>query len=475
MNRYAVILVLLITACALAQTAVKTKPPTEKVPLKSCVTEQCHVDVKDHKVLHGPVNVNACDACHTLVDAEKHTYKFARDPDEMCGFCHVVETKGAKYVHEPLKTGECSACHSSHGGFDKNFLKSKSMSDLCQTCHQDVTGGAKQVHGPVAAGACGACHQPHTSEQPNLLVQSGRELCVSCHREMDQQLKKARFVHEPVKQECQQCHDAHASDHVMITKAAPSKLCTDGCHEPVKRAVFEAKYQHSAVTENAACVNCHTAHGGELAALMKSSPVEVCQDCHNEPVKAGDRTIAAVTDITDKDLFKHGPVRDGSCGGCHNVHGSDHTRLLTNDYSPNFYESFETEKYALCFECHDKRLVLEPTTRGLTKFRDGDVNLHYVHVNKDKRGRACRACHSTHASQFPVHVRESVPYGNWQLPINYEQTKNGGTCSPGCHEELPYSRTGQFGPEEAEPEVADEAPETEEATETTASDTETQP
>ena len=53
-----------------------------------------------------------------------------------------------------------------------------------------------------------------------------------------------------------------------------------------------------------------------------------------------------------------------------------------------------------------------------TSFRDGDVNLHYLHVNKAKRGRTCRACHSTHASKHNVIIRDSVPFGRWELPIN---------------------------------------------------------
>lgn len=446
--------------------------PTTAVDAKSCVTEQCHANIKKAKVLHGPVNVNACDACHDLTDAAKHTFKPRRKDSELCAFCHVTKIEGAKVVHKPMKTGECMGCHDPHGGADKNFLKAGSMKDLCKTCHQDVTGGAKHVHGPVAGGACGACHQPHTSQNKNLLVQTGRDLCVNCHREMNEQLKKARVVHEPVKQDCESCHDPHGSDQKMMLKAPPKELCADKCHKPIAKAVTQAKYRHSAVTEKDACVNCHTAHGGELAGLMKSKPVKVCLKCHNKPVKVGDRTVAAVTEITADDLFKHGPVRDGSCGGCHNVHGSDISRLLNKEYAVDFYESYDAKKYALCFECHDKKLVETPITKGLTKFRNGDTNLHFLHVNKVKRGRSCRACHTTHASHFPVHVREAVPYGNWQLPINFKLTKDGGSCAPGCHQELGYGRDKAIpvdGPSDSTEPAA--APSTPAASDSSATDT----
>jgi hypothetical protein len=61
-------------------------------------------------------------------------------------------------------------------------------------------------------------------------------------------------------------------------------------------------------------------------------------------------------------------------------------------------------------------------------------------VNKEDRGRSCRACHATHASAHPLHVRDSVPYGKWEMPINFKQTSTGGSCSPGCHKEQSYDR-----------------------------------
>src|SRR5581483_6636667 len=63
-----------------------------------------------------------------------------------------------------------------------------------------------------------------------------------------------------------------------------------------------------------------------------------------------------------------------------------------------------------------------------------------VHVNKQDRGRSCYACHNTHASSHDLHVRDSVPYGNWQMPINFNKTQSGGSCAPGCHKELHYDR-----------------------------------
>ncbi len=98
------------------------------------------------------------------------------------------------------------------------------------------------------------------------------------------------------------------------------------------------------------------------------------------------------------------------------------------------------ESYDLCFTCHDKQLALLKETPGLTAFRNGTSNLHFVHVNKPDRGRSCRACHSIHSSPNELHVRDSVPFGSWQLPINVRKTDTGGGCSPGCHKAYSYDR-----------------------------------
>jgi len=53
-------------------------------------------------------------------------------------------------------------------------------------------------------------------------------------------------------------------------------------------------------------------------------------------------------------------------------------------------------------------LALARSTLTATGFRDGDVNLHYVHVNREKKGRSCRACHDIHAGNDNKLMRE--PY-----------------------------------------------------------------
>jgi predicted CXXCH cytochrome family protein len=444
-------LVGMLNRSARAQTTVPDVParprptlpaPTTAVDKTTCTSDGCHAEVKAYKSVHGPVNVNACDACHKLTDAAAHKYEMTRPKADMCTFCHKLDTKDMAVVHQPVKTGDCAGCHNPHGGTTVKILRGETLKATCDRCHKDVVAGKKFMHGPVAAGACDACHKSHASNNPKLLVDQGKALCINCHKEMNEQLKNAKVTHKPVMQgECVQCHDPHASNYKMQVKAEPFTLCTS-CHDhdKIKDVATNSKVKHSAVLKDQACTNCHTPHGGALAKLMKAQPVDLCMKCHNQEQKTSyGRVVQAVPEVQNPKLSKHGPVRDGNCSGCHNVHGSDQTRLLAKAYPETFYAKFDPENFALCFTCHDKKLVETKDAEGLTGFRNGTRNLHFVHVDKDK-GRTCRACHETHAGPNPAHIRNSVPFGQWELPLNFKKTATGGSCAPGCHKEYGYDR-----------------------------------
>ena len=90
--------------------------------------------------------------------------------------------------------------------------------------------------------------------------------------------------------------------------------------------------------------------------------------------------------------------------------------------------------------CHERTIASEEKTTTLTNFRNGDRNLHFVHVHKAAKGRTCRACHDPHATNNPKHIRDGVRSGNGVLPTNYKKTETGGSCQPGCHQKFAYDR-----------------------------------
>lgn len=153
----------------------------------------------------------------------------------------------------------------------------------------------------------------------------------------------------------------------------------------------------------------------------------LCVECHEGLVDANSTSI-------------HGPIQKGMCSSCHDPHGTSHEKLLIKSYSSKLFISYSEDAYQLCFSCHDRLLVRFPDTSFSTGFRNGDRNLHYLHVNKSHRGRNCNICHAAHDSNLPKLMADTVPFGKWRLPINFKKTATGGSCSPGCHKTVSYDR-----------------------------------
>ena len=93
--------------------------------------------------------------------------------------------------------------------------------------------------------------------------------------------------------------------------------------------------------------------------------------------------------------------------------------------------------FRISHDIHADLMNLEKT--DFTMFRNGERNLHFVHVNKEK-GRNCSLCHDVHAAKNAQLIDTTVKFGRWDMPLNYIATDDGGTCATGCHKELSYSR-----------------------------------
>jgi predicted CXXCH cytochrome family protein len=411
-------------------------PPTTKVI--SCTTSGCHAKQLDHKFLHGPTAVSACDVCHEYADPARHTFTLKHTGKDLCSFCHMDKTGlEGPVVHAPVAKGECTGCHDPHGSGNKLMLVRDSIVETCTTCHT-TTINASHVHGP-AASDCTACHKAHTADHKQLLTMEPRALCLSCHEQVAASLGSAPHVHPPVADDCLSCHASHASNEVAILKAPPRELCIS-CHQKVADAISAASHPHSAVSDARACLNCHVSHTSKHANLLHDDPATSCLECHKTPIKTDTRTVAGVPEIANPKLHKHGPVATGDCNACHGVHGAQQPQLLVQNYAPGFYQAFSEESYALCFKCHDKSLVRSEATSTDTGFRDAERNLHFVHVAKGAQGRSCRSCHTVHASRYEQQIAQTVNYGQWKLPIGFTPSPDGGTCATGCHAVKSYDR-----------------------------------
>ena len=130
---------------------------------------------------------------------------------------------------------------------------------------------------------------------------------------------------------------------------------------------------------------------------------------------------------------------NSKCTSCHNPHFSERERLLTENFTVGIYAEGLEDNFALCFQCHDTDLFNLETTATSTGFRQGDRNLHFVHVNKEK-ARNCTACHDIHGAKNTKLIAATVKFGRWDMPLNYIENDNGGTCAIGCQKERSYAR-----------------------------------
>jgi len=426
----------IVLICVLISNGLAVEKPTS--PQKTCVTEECHADYSKKAYVHGPVGLGDCKACHEPLKPEEHAYQFVRKDGDLCEYCHLEQTT-KKNIHEPLKTGDCMQCHDPHSSDNKFLITEKTIASLCDNCH-NITEGFQFLHGPTAVGECTVCHESHSSDHKGLLVSEHAQLCYSCHVITQNELKKFEFIHEPVKNDCVGCHNPHgASNSKMIKNFAPYLCYT--CHKDIQNVAENSMYQHSVVADIDGCMYCHTPHASTVKFLLKNDAMSLCMTCHDKPQQISkDEVLPAFTKELEGKKFLHGPVAQSDCSGCHITHGSKYFKLLAKKHPPIFYAPFSEENYELCFSCHAKTLVLTAKTEDLTDFRNGDLNLHFLHVNKERRGRTCRACHQTHASNLPKHIRESVPYGMWELPVGFTKTETGGGCISGCHLPKDYDR-----------------------------------
>jgi predicted CXXCH cytochrome family protein len=401
-------------------------------PSRSCVSGECHDKVVKHKYLHGPLKIGQCTVCHAPLPGTDHKFKLVETEVRLCLMCHKgVDTKGYM-LHDPVAKGKCLGCHDPHGSEEHYQVSKSPQVKMCQQseCHKPVL-TRKYAHKPVADGDCLSCHRPHGSKATKLLDTTGSNLCLKqCHEKMRPVVVagKERKVHL-ASEDCARCHRSHDSNYPSLLTRPPGETCLEGCHKEIKGNMESSEFKHGAMTKELSCAECHRAHDNTLGHLLRKPATDLCFACHDK-----------LQDQIETAKFKHRPVSDNRCLACHLPHFSKYSKLLFADYPAATLSAYDPAKYALCFTCHKEGIVLERYVDNQTNFRNGRLNLHYLHVNRENGGFTCRACHDAHASSQPEQIRENTPWGNWEIPIRFTKSNTGGSCLTGCHKEYTYDR-----------------------------------
>ncbi|HEX8961338.1 MAG TPA: cytochrome c3 family protein [Geobacteraceae bacterium] len=412
---------------------------------ETCITATCHPAIGGLKNLHQPVKDGDCLVCH-VQKAKEHPIKGGKSftltskVPELCSQCH--DAMGKKnVVHAPVKDGDCLACHKPHGAANRYLLDvGEDQTELCLGCHDGAPFKQKFQHGPVAVGACTSCHSPHESAEKSLLKGVSRELCLKCHTDFAKALQAAARVHAPVQTKpCTSCHNPHSSAAPYVLKQKMPELCI-GCHVGIGEKLAKAKVVHKPLLESRGCGTCHSTHFANTKALLAGDEKSVCLGCHSTDT-LGNPPLKNMKKELDGKKNLHGPIQKNQCTGCHDPHGTDYPRLFPGSYPESFYLPYKDGSYDLCLKCHDRNLLRYPDTTIYTKFRNGNQNLHYLHVVDRRKGRSCRACHVPHGGDGQKLIsKDGATFGDWKIPTRFEITPTGGSCTPGCHRSVKYDR-----------------------------------
>ena len=350
-----------------------------------------------------------------------------------------------------------------NSSFGKQTTKKQTtITPTCTTseCHSKIKKNTF-VHEPVSANSCDVCHllnkdqnAPNNSKSgknhPNLLpIQKNTisETCFECHDSLGKALKTSQKPHGAIqKANCIHCHDPHGSKQKFFLKAnSPSELCFS-CHQELQKDLKKYSVPHQALYTKNSCLACHEAHVSQQPNLLKEPLANVCFSCHSKAIQSKDGHI--IRDMKSWIKTKatvHNPVSEGSCNECHLPHGSQHKFLLKNSYPEDVHANPSVQAYGLCLNCHSQELIEKPVvTDEETGFRNGQQNLHYLHIQGLKPAHSCRACHDAHASENPKLINTSFRFLQQNLPIIFRKTETGGNCTTACHKTKYYDQKKAF-------------------------------
>jgi DmsE family decaheme c-type cytochrome len=153
-------------------------------------------------------------------------------------------------------------------------------SEICLTCHKGTDRsnweGSQHQKNQMACDNCHVIHSPIDKVRGRKLQ---AEVCFTCHK--DQRADMHKISSHPIdagKIVCSDCHNLHGSvGPKLLNQDTVNETCYT-CHAE-KRGPF--LWEHQPVIEN--CINCHTPHGSNISPLLKSRPPSLCQGCHDGP------------------------------------------------------------------------------------------------------------------------------------------------------------------------------------------------
>lgn len=276
----------------------------------------------------------SCTACHTAHYNVPPGTRPTTEPGE-----EVRDGRGAPIslasFQEPLDIGTLRATSNDLGAMAPN---------VCFGCHGDLQNsamiaGPHQICGPNGFN-CTTCHNSHGQ----ILEQSRKDLCLSCHEQDSPTMAWHSSTHNIMGVACTDCHNPHPSSAVQEFPRAtgvsfeqsnvrhPKRLPMsveepEACYKchPKIYAMNALPSHHPVKEGKMVCSDCHDPHGQREGGLDADTKQLLCWKCHAE--KQGPFA------------YEHPPVTE-DCGYCHEPHGTVADNLLKQ---PTTF---------LCLRCH---------------------------------------------------------------------------------------------------------------------------
>ena len=266
-----------------------------------------------------------CTACHDEADSPKvlaisqtrhGVTADGRTPT--CTSCHgeSIAHLGHKGSSKPPKPDHVFGKNSGTSAAERN--------GACLSCHR----GDKRTHWEGSQHqrndvSCTSCHTIHSAHDKVREIATQPEVCFTCHKE--QRAETHKISTHPLNAEklaCSGCHNLHGSaGPKLLKKNTVNETCWT-CHAD-KRGPF--LFEHQPVVED--CTNCHTPHGSNITPMLKTRPPFMCQECHDGSHASGTPVGPNAAGIQGGFISATGPSKNNvgnACMNCHSmVHGSN--------------------------------------------------------------------------------------------------------------------------------------------------------
>jgi DmsE family decaheme c-type cytochrome len=256
------------------------------------VCADCHPDVAEmySETAHGiyfssrPALADyGCESCHGsgLKHIEEGTAESIINPANadqfgtslLCLECHTTERFSEwEFSQHNAADVNCASCHSAHAAYAEPV---NSEPDLCYGCHGEVLAATRMPsHHPISEGkvGCSDCHNPHGGSVALVRDNDQRELCFTCHPQMEGPFV---FEHAPVAEDCMTCHTPHGSVANNLLKAQEPTLCLN-CHPMHFHATVEGADGAFPSPQAPERAGFSTADGWKRGMLTR------CTQCHQQ-------------------------------------------------------------------------------------------------------------------------------------------------------------------------------------------------